>query len=97
MHQMPAREAFIPRLIAALLLLGSVAMIAPLGLAVIRMLRGDPVASAAWAIPLVILAFGSLLTWLLSRSPVSLRLYLAAFALWLITAAYLIATSLNTS
>ncbi|HEX8154145.1 MAG TPA: hypothetical protein VF698_13510 [Thermoanaerobaculia bacterium] len=89
---MNRNEGFLPRLIAMLILLGSVAMLAPLGLAVIRLLRGETVASSAWLIPLTILALGSLLIWLLSRRPAALQLYLAAFALWLITAGYLLMT-----
>ena len=92
---MNRHEGFLPRLIAMLILLGSIAMLAPLGLAVIRLLRGnEPVATAAWLTPLTILALGSILIWLLSRRPAALQLYLAAFALWLITAGYLLMTLL---
>ena len=85
---MNPRDAFLARLIALFLLLGSVVMLAPVGLAVVQILRGEPVSTAAWLTPLVIMALGTLLTWVLSRSPGSLPLYIAAFALWLVTVVY---------
>ena len=88
---MNPRDALLARLIAIFLLLGSVLMLAPVGVAVIQLLRGGSVSTAAWLTPLVIMALGSLLTWVLSRSPSSLTLYLAAFALWLVTVAYYLA------
>ena len=91
---MARTETLIPRLIAAMLLLGSVAMLAPLGAAVIAMLRGNAVEPASWAIPLLILALGSILIWLLSRTHVSLQLFVVALALWVIAVGYLIARSI---
>jgi hypothetical protein len=88
---MARSETLIPRLIAALLLLGSVATLAPLGAAVIAMLRGQPVAAASWATPLIVLALGSILIWLLSRKQVATQLFVVALALWLAAVGFLIA------
>lgn len=88
---MVPRDAFLARLIAIFLLLGSVLMLAPVGLAVIRILRQEPVSTAAWLTPLVIMALGTILTFVLSRMQVSLPLYLAAFVLWLVTVVYYLA------
>jgi hypothetical protein len=85
---MNPRDALLARLIALLLLIGSVLMLAPVGVAVIQLLRGADVSTATWLTPLVIMALGSLLTFVLSRMQVSLPLYLAAFGLWLVTVVY---------
>jgi hypothetical protein len=83
------RETTVPRTLATILLIVSLAMLIPLGGAVATMLRGQPVAAAAWSIPLVILATGLALISFLPRVQVlSSTLYRAAFALWLLAAGY---------
>ena len=77
----------LPRLLAIVLLLVSLATFGPLIAAAILLARGRAVAPLVWWAPLLILATGAMLTWLLSRQ-ISLRLFLAAFALWLLTAGY---------
>ena len=77
----------LPRLLAVVLLLVSLATFVPLIATAILLARGRDVASLVWWAPLLILATGAMLTWLLSRQ-IGLRLYLAAFTLWLMTAGY---------
>ena len=78
----------LPRLLAVILLLVSLATFGPLVAAAILLARGRDVAPLVWWAPLLILATGALLTWLLSRRQIALRLFLAAFSLWLLTAGY---------
>jgi hypothetical protein len=78
----------IPRTLAAILLIVSLAMFFPIGSAVAGMLRGGEVASSAWAIPLVILATGLALISFLPKMQTYGQLYLSAFALWLLAAGY---------
>ena len=78
----------IPRLLATVLLLICIAMIWPIASAVMAIAHGAQVAPAKWAVPLTILATGAVMSWLLTRKAVSLQLYIAAFALWVITAGY---------
>jgi hypothetical protein len=80
----------LPRILAVILLITSIIMLAPIGAAVIAMAGGTAVPIQSWAIPLVILAIGSLLTWMLTRKNIALHLYLAAFALWIVTAGYFV-------
>jgi hypothetical protein len=77
-----------PRVLAIVILLLSVAMLIPIVTAGFGLMRGTEVASTAWGIPLVILATGAFLTWLLTRRQVALQLYLLAFSLWVVTAGY---------
>ncbi|HSP33337.1 MAG TPA: hypothetical protein VLU46_03355 [Thermoanaerobaculia bacterium] len=79
---------FLPRLLSILLLLISVAMLIPLGLAAYRIATGIPVPPMQWFVPLAIMATASVMMWLLTRKAVSLQLYLMAFSLWLVTAGY---------
>jgi hypothetical protein len=79
---------FIPRLLATILLLTCIAMLWPIVSAVIAISGGAAVPTAKWAVPLTILATGAIMSWLLTRKAVSLQLYIAAFALWVITAGY---------
>jgi hypothetical protein len=79
-----------PRVLAVILLVTSVLMLAPIGAAVIEIARGEEVAVHTWAVPMVILAIGTFLTSLLSRRQISFHLYLAAFALWILTAGYFV-------
>lgn len=81
-------ELFWPRVMASLLLLGSLSMLVPLGLAAVRLTSGEAVGARSWALPLAILAAGTALTAILSRRQVPARLYLAAFGLFLITLGY---------
>ena len=87
------KETTIPRALATVLLLVSLAMLIPLGGAVMGLMRGEPVASSAWTIPLVILATGLALMSFLPRMQSSgTHLYVAAFALWLLAAGYFLVT-----
>jgi hypothetical protein len=87
---MSRSQVVVPRVMAGALLVVSVATFAPLVRVVIRMIRGEVVPRFAWVAPLIVLATGALLTWLLARAHVSMRLYVTALTLWLITAAYLL-------
>ena len=78
----------LPRLLAVVLLLISLATFAPLVAAAILLARGRDVAPLMWWAPLLILATGAALTWLLSRRQIAFSLYLTAFSLWLLTAGY---------
>jgi hypothetical protein len=78
------------RVIAIVLLVVSLGTFVPLIIAALRLARGVEVAPMAWWAPLVILATAALLTWLLSRRYVAIRLFVVAFALWLLTAGYLL-------
>lgn len=83
------RQNVIPRTLAAILLLVSLAMLFPLGAAVAGMLRGQPVAATAWSVPLVILATGfALISFLPKMQNFGMQLYLSAFALWILAAGY---------
>jgi hypothetical protein len=77
-----------PRLLAIVLLLLSMAMLIPIITAALGLIRGAEVAPITWAVPLAILATGAFLTWLLTRRQVALQLYLLAFSLWVVTAGY---------
>ena len=64
-------------------------MLIPIGSAVIGLMRGEAVASSAWAVPLVILATGlALMSFLPRMQSYGAQLYVAAFALWLLAAGY---------
>ncbi len=83
------RETTIPRTLATIVLVGSLAMLVPLGTAVASMWRGEQVASSSWSIPLVILATGfALISFLPRMQSFGSQLYLSAFALWILAAAY---------
>ena len=83
------RETTIPRTLATIVLVGSLAMLIPLANAVRGMWRGEPVASSSWSIPLVILATGfALISFLPRMQSLGSQLYLSAFALWILAAAY---------
>ena len=77
-----------PRVLAIILLLVSLATFAPLILAAVHLARGEHIALISWLAPLLILFAGAVLTWILNRKQVSFTLYIAAYALWLLTAAY---------
>jgi uncharacterized membrane protein YcaP (DUF421 family) len=81
-------ETFLPRLLSIILLLISIAMFVPIGSVVVHLAHGSTVAPLTWAVPLGILATASIMMWLLTRKAIPLRLYLAAFALWVVTAGY---------
>ena len=78
------------RVIAIVLLLVSLLTFIPLIRAALRLGRGLEVDPMAWWAPLLILGTSALLTWLLSRRFVAMRLFVVAFALWLVTAGYLL-------
>lgn len=78
----------LPRILAAVLLLVSLVMIAPLAKAVSGLVRGQTVAGGAVFAPLIFLATGAALTWLLAKKALTQQLFLAAVALWLLTAGY---------
>ena len=79
----------IPRTLATILLIVSLTMLIPIGTAVAHMLRGTPVASSSWTIPLLILATGfALISFLPRMQALGSQLYLAAFALWILAAGY---------
>ena len=82
------RPNAIPRTLAAILLIVSLTMLFPIGAAVAGMLRGNPVASSAWSIPLIILATGFALISFLPKMQTYGQLYLSAFALWILAAGY---------
>ena len=81
-------ETLLPRILALILLVVSLAMLAPLGFAVAGLVRGEAVATMRWAIPLTFLATGSALTVVLARRPPGFQLYVTALAFWLIGAGY---------
>ena len=76
------------RILATILMLISIAMLAPIGAAVIGIAGGADVPAWRWIVPLVILATGAMLTSVLVRRPAPIHLYLAACALWIVTAGY---------
>ncbi|HYR29343.1 MAG TPA: hypothetical protein VEU30_12810 [Thermoanaerobaculia bacterium] len=79
----------IPRILATIVLLGSLAMLVPLTSSVGGLLRGEEVASSAWVIPIVILATGfALISFLPRMTTFGSQLYLAALALWIVAAGY---------
>ena len=79
---------FLPRLLATILLLISLVMLIPIGSAVLAIAEGAHVPPAHWIAPLLILGTGAIMTWMLSRKTIPMQLYIAAFALWVITAGY---------
>lgn len=83
---MKSAETVVPRVIALVLLLGSVSMVVPLAFAVVALVHGAAIPAIRWLFPLALLAVGSALTWLLSRKQIPLQLFLLAFALWLAAA-----------
>ena len=87
---MCSREAadVLPRLLATLILLITLSMFVPLVFAIVALVHGAAIPPARWMFPLGIIAAGAVLMSLLSRKQVPLQLYITAFALWLLTAAY---------
>ena len=79
---------FLTKLLSIILLVISLAMLVPLGLAVYRIGIGIPVPPTHWYVPLAILASAAILMGLLSRRAVPMQLFLMAFSLWLVTAGY---------
>ena len=88
-------ETKLPRVLATVLLAVSVAMFGLLVRIVLIVLRGGAVPSRSWLFPLIILATGAILMSLLTRKQLSLRLYLSAFALWLLTTGYYFAYAMS--
>ena len=88
------KAPIIPRVLATIVLLGSLAMLVPLIASVTGLLRGEEIASSAWAIPLVILATGfALISFLPRMTTFGSQLYLAALALWILAAGYFFAAA----
>jgi hypothetical protein len=79
---------FLPRLLATILLIVSLAMLVPIGSAVMAIAGGAHIPPTRWLIPLLILGTGAIMTWMLTRKTIPMQLYVAAFALWVITAGY---------
>ena len=79
---------FLPRLLATILLIASLAMLVPIGSAVMAMAGGAHVPPPHWLIPHHILGTGAIQTWMLTRRTIPMQLYVAAFALWVLTAGY---------
>jgi hypothetical protein len=79
---------FLPRLLSIILLVISLAMLVPIGSTVLAIAGGAPVPPAKWLVPLLILGTGAVMTWMLTRKTIPMQLYIAAFALWVITAGY---------
>lgn len=85
---MNSRGTLLPRVLALVLLLVSLSMLVPLGSAAIRLSGGATLLAHLWLWPLILLAIGVVLTYLLSRRTLAFRVYAIAFVLWLITAGY---------
>lgn len=81
-------ESKLPRLLAIVLLLVSVLMFITLVDITLVLAKGGDVPARSWMFPMTILGTGSILMWLLTRKQLSMHLYLAAFALWLVTTGY---------
>ena len=81
-------HAAMPRVLAIILLLVSLATFAPLIVEAVHLARGEHVTAIAWIAPLLIIAAGAVLAWTLNRKQVSFRLFISAYALWLLTAGY---------
>jgi hypothetical protein len=78
----------LPRILATILLLVSLSMLVPLGFVVVHLVRGFDVLPISWALPLALVAVGAVLMSILSRKQVPFELFIAALALWLLTAGY---------
>ena len=77
-----------PRMLSILILLVTLSMLVPLTFAVIALVHGAHLPMQSWLFPLCIIAAGAVLISFLSRRQIPLQVYIFAFALWLITAAY---------
>ncbi len=84
-------ETRLPRLLAIILLLVSLMMFAQLVNVALVLARGGNAPPRSWMFPLTIMATGAILMWLLTRKGLALQLYVAAFALWLLTTGYYLA------
>jgi hypothetical protein len=85
---MKSAENLLPRLVAAVVLIVSLAMFVPLVKAARTLLREGSAPFPLWLAPLLLLGTGALLTHVLTRRQVPAQLVVSAFALWLLTAAY---------
>ena len=81
-------DNLLPRLVAAVVAIVSLAMFLPLIRAAQTLVRDGTAPMPLWLAPLLLLATGALLTHLLTRRQVSPWLVVVAFALWLVTAGY---------
>ena len=85
---MKTADNLLPRLVAAVVAIVSLAMFIPLVRAARTLLRDGSAPMPLWLAPLLLLATGALLTHLLTRRIVAMQLVAAAFALWVLTAGY---------
>ena len=85
-------DSRLPRILATILLPVSLAMFGVLVKLTLGLAHGGTLPTRAWLFPLIILAASAILMWLLSRPQMSIQLYLMAFALWLLTSGYYLAT-----
>jgi len=85
---MKSAENLLPRLIAAVVLVVSLAMFVPLIHAALTLFRAGRAPRALWLAPLLLLGTGALLTHVLTRRQVSIPLVVSTFALWIVTAGY---------
>jgi hypothetical protein len=81
------------RLLATILLLVSIVMFGILVRIAIALAAGATLPTRAWLFPLIILGTGAMLMWLLTKRLLAMQLYLAAFALWLVTTGYYVIVS----
>ena len=85
---MRALPAVMARVLSILILLVTLSMLVPLTFAVVQLVHGAHLPTQSWLFPLGIIAAGAVLISVLSRKQIPLQLYIFAFALWLVTAAY---------
>jgi len=83
-------ETVLPRTLAIIVLLASLAMLVPLTRVILIVFRNGSVTPAMWLAPLLILATGLVLLVALGRRTSVPPLYLMAFALWVVTAGYVL-------
>lgn len=76
------------RLLASVLLVVSLAMFGLLVKVAFTLAGGATVSPRAWLFPLIILSTGAILMWMLTKRLLAMQLYVAAFALWLLTTGY---------
>ena len=85
---MSSVESKLPRLLAVVLLIVSLLMFVALVNIALTLSKGDDIPTRSWLFPLLILGAGATLMWLLRSRQMAMQLYLAAFALWLLTTGY---------
>jgi hypothetical protein len=78
----------LPRILATVLLLVSLAMIVPLVQATAGFAKGTNVELEQIVIPLIFLSTAYVLTYLLAKKVLAVQLFVMAFALWVVAAGY---------